>query len=207
MTIRLPTDGIFLYAYCPAITRESLAEVISRSASSGWPLLEERDAKSPSWLIGDARAPISVTLFPGQPWSKLHVDVVDDHLNQYGSQRIVDLLSWLCGATHARLARTSGASGIGVVKEQELDGALEVVDWFQYWSEPIVRRWGMARLSVGPFHRVLPLSEGGCSIILSAEPDDENMSRKAAAEFLGITLRPVYGVNPQTGERILVPWR
>ncbi len=92
------------------------------------------------------------------------------------------------------------------MSEGELDGQLEFVDWVQYWAEPIVRRWGVEQLRRGPFSRVEERERGAYLVLLADEPDAEGMSRRAAAEFLGIELRPLF-VKVSADKKSRVSWR
>ena len=70
----------------------------------------------------------------------------------------------------------------------------------------IVARWGVDALMAGPFSTVQRRADGAAMLLLAAEPDDQGMSRKSAAEFLGIRLRPLYA-KVADGARVELPWR
>jgi hypothetical protein len=127
-------------------------------------------------------------------------------LESYGAERFARFFVAACAATDVELGRSSAAYCIGYPTPSELDGPLEFVDWIQYWSAPIVARWGLEKLREGPFHRIDPFPDGAAAVWLAPDPFSPAMSRAAAAEFLGITLRPLVGDHPDTGERVHIPW-
>jgi hypothetical protein len=128
------------------------------------------------------------------------------HLESYGVERFARFFLAACAATEVELGRSDSAFCVGDPHTNELDGPLEFVDWIQYWSAPIVARWGLEKLRSGPFHRIDAFPDGAAAVWLAPDPFSETMSRAAAAEFLGITLRPLVGDHPDTGERVHIPW-
>jgi hypothetical protein len=104
------------------------------------------------------------------------------------------------------LARSFDEYAHGIIKEQELDGTLEFVDWFQYLSPNLAQRWD-AEVLHGAFGAASQLSSGAWCLWLGGSPMDELVGRRHAAEALGVTLRPAIGRNPKTGEPIVIPWR
>jgi hypothetical protein len=203
---RLPKDGIVLHGLGSSFSRDRMdAAVRAVSSEIDTPVLDVVTARYPEWRIGHPDVPVSISANPAAPWSEFCVSILDSHLERYGTDWIVELFKGLSIACNVGLSRTTAWGGVGFVREQELAGQLEFVDWFQYWAKPIVDRWGMAFLTAGPFHRVEAHSDG-CTLLLTAEPDDEGMSRKSAAEYLGVQLRPVFG-RLETGEPFQIPWR
>jgi hypothetical protein len=57
----------------------------------------------------------------------------------------------------------------------------------------------------GPFHKVDPDDRGGCTILLSGSPFEGGLQRKAAASYLGMTLRPLFAKNSR-GEPVRLEW-
>jgi hypothetical protein len=127
-------------------------------------------------------------------------------LESYGAERFARFFVAACAATDVELGRSSAAFCLGWPELSELDGPLEFVDWIQYWSAPIVARWGLEKLRSGPFHHIDAFPDGAAAVWLAPDPFSPAMSRAAAAEFLGITLRPLVGDHPDTGERVHIPW-
>ena len=204
---RLSKDGLAFHAHCPPITTEAFGLVVEAAESQQeLPVLGQSQDHYPSWQIGKSQAPLCLTLNPTAPWSELHVSIEDPHLEEYGAERLVRLLAWLSDEIGARLGRTTPVAAPGFVNPAELDGDVAFVDWFQYWAEPIIRRWGIPRLASGPFHRVEVRRNDACLLLLTAEPDDPMMSRQSAASYLGIDLPPIY-TQIVPGKRIQVPWR
>lgn len=112
----------------------------------------------------------------------------------------------LSEALRPSLARSFNELGHGIIEEPELSGSLEFIDWFQYLSSTLVSRWGLEVLRQGPFATVDVLPSGACCLWLQGSPIEVLVGRRAAAEALGITLRPLMGRNPRTGEPIVIPW-
>jgi len=203
---RLPKEGIVFHAYCPSLSADAFHETIGTANAALWPRLSRKQERYPSWTIGKIATPLSINLNPSSPWSELYVSVREHHLEEYGAEQLAELFAWLSDCTHARRGRTTGAVAPGFVRTDELDGQLEFVDWFQYWGASIVRRWGVSRLRAGPFHSVVTRADGAYVLLLAEQPDDETMSRRAAAEYLGIELRPIYA-QVEAGKPVRIPWR
>jgi hypothetical protein len=103
------------------------------------------------------------------------------------------------------LGRTFFGMRYGTVRPAEIEGPLQFVDWYQYFSPRIVDRWGISYLRKGPFYKVEEYSNGACGIWLTDSPLKQ-LGRRKAAEYLGIELPKLYVKNPQTGEQVEVPW-
>jgi hypothetical protein len=101
--------------------------------------------------------------------------------------------------------RTSNENFTMVGKSSELAGDIDGLDWFQYFSPRLARAWSMEYLRRGPFFRVEGFEDGAVSIFLAANPF-VRYSRRTAADYLGIRLRPVLGRNPVTGAQFVIPW-
>lgn len=126
---------------------------------------------------------------------------------QYAPPRIADAFTHICAALDADLARSDLGGGYGYIQERELEGPLEFIDWYQYLGPRIVKRIGKERLLQSPAFRITELDRGAILMMLAAGPWDEDWSRLAVANHLGITLRPVTARNPKTGEPIVLNWR
>lgn len=204
---RLPKDGIAYHAFCRPVaadTCHALVEAIARSL--GLPVVAASSDRYPEWRLGNGGGVLSLSVATESPWSQLHVGVEDEQLAHYGSARLAELLCAVSDGFGVRLGRTGARGGVAYVSESELAGSLEFVDWLQYWAQPIVARWGVDALMAGPFSTVQRRADGAAMLLLAAEPDDQGMSRKSAAEFLGIRLRPLYA-KVADGARVELPWR
>jgi hypothetical protein len=139
--------------------------------------------------------------------SELYVFPVDDEqLLAYTPRAIVDFLSGLCIALDVVLGRMfSLVHGFGTVKEPELVGKLEFLDWYQYLSPRIVSRYGIEYLRGGPFYKIEEYPSGGCCILLADSPE-QRLGRIKAAEYLGIKLPKLVGKNPITGQPLEIAW-
>jgi hypothetical protein len=92
------------------------------------------------------------------------------------------------------------------LEDDELSGDVAFVDWVQYWSAPIVARWGLDVLRRGPFARVDAHANGAASLWLARDPYDDSMSRAAATSYLGLPLGKIYSRDGKTGPWLAVPW-
>jgi hypothetical protein len=80
------------------------------------------------------------------------------------------------------------------------DGALTGLGWFQYFGPAIAGRWPDEVWQ--PF-RTMRGSDGAVGLILGDDPLRPRI--REAATALGLAIRPLYGRNPATGERIVIP--
>jgi hypothetical protein len=96
-------------------------------------------------------------------------------------------------------------AGEGLVQDAELEGAIEFIDWYQYFSPRVVERLGRERVMSAPAFKIIE-NDRGAIVMLLAEGPWQDFSRKRIAAHLGVTLRPCYGRNPATGEKIIIPW-
>jgi len=141
-----------------------------------------------------------------ESWSQVWVFVSEEAFQTLGQDLVGRVFVALSEALRPSLARSYDEGGHGIIKEPELSGSLEFIDWFQYLSPTLVSRWGLEVLRQGPFATVEALPSGACCLWLQGSPIDGLVGRRAAAEALGITLRPLIGRNPRTGEPIVIPW-
>jgi hypothetical protein len=123
----------------------------------------------------------------------------------YSQEVLVNLWSNTGASLRAALGRTFLEIGYGTVQVSEIEGPLQFVDWYQYFSQRVVDRWGIRYLRDGPFHRVEEYANGACGIWLAKSPF-ERLNRRSAAEYLGVTLPKLFGKNPQTGEPMELSW-
>ena len=148
---------------------------------------------------------VEVSLDPS-PRPSLMVSMSRDIVNAMGTELPQHLFD-LCRATGARLARSISAENFGLtlIAEEELEGALTALHWFQYLPPAVAARWGVAHLERGPFAQTLTDGDGSVALVLPGGPFAVTGQRDAAAH-LGFTLRPIVGRNPATGERIVIPY-
>lgn len=124
----------------------------------------------------------------------------------HGNEPLGQLLLEVCAEGDADLGRSFDESGTGSLEERETRLGPDSLDWIQYWGPAIVDRWGMEALRRGPFYRVHVYDNGGAGIWMGREPDQGMLSRRDAAAYLGLKLRPIYGRNPRTGKPVEIAW-
>jgi hypothetical protein len=122
--------------------------------------------------------------------------------------RAVPMADWLMGVSDALGARFARSyfSHVGVPTLAELDTGPDSVDWLQYFSADLIGRMRMP-LPGGPFHNVRMFESGGGGFSLGPSPFSDLMSQIAAADYLGLRLRPVLARNPATGTDFEMKWR
>ena len=112
----------------------------------------------------------------------------------------------ICAALDADIGRSDLGLGFGFVQESEVVGALEFVDWYQYFGPRVVERLGRERLLGSPAFQITEIECGAIVMLLAPDPWSENLSRRKVADYLGIVLPPLRARNPKTGEPIVIPW-
>jgi len=123
----------------------------------------------------------------------------------WGGDIIASFLTTLCRGIGVTLGRTY-RDGPGLVQPEELSGQVDFIDWFQYLSAPIAAKWDLAHLKAGPFSRVDVFGDGAVALVLGSDPFEGIMSRRRAADYLGIELAPRLVKGP-TGETISLDWK
>jgi hypothetical protein len=123
----------------------------------------------------------------------------------YAPPRLAEMFTRICAGLDADLGRSDLGGGYGLIRETELDGPLEFIDWYQYIGPRIVERMGRDRLLASPAFRMTTLESGAIVMQLATGPWDD-FSRTKVADHLGIRLRPLTGRNPMTGEPIVLNW-
>lgn len=124
----------------------------------------------------------------------------------YTHARIAEVFTQACAHLDAYLGRSDGGPGCGFVQDGEIDGPLEFIDWYQYLGPRVVERLGRGLVLSAPAFRITEDGRGAVVMLLASGPWDD-FSRRAVAAHLRVTLRPLYGRNPATGERVIIPWR
>ena len=107
-----------------------------------------------------------------------------------GGGAVVALLASLSDGLRVRLGRSVGEAFNETVFEREIDGAVDCLDWCQFFGSDLWSRWHLDHLRAGPFHEVRTCEHGGY-ILMGPSPFEPLKGIKAAAEYLGIQLRPV----------------
>jgi hypothetical protein len=100
------------------------------------------------------------------------------------------------------LGRTVREGFAMCVRPEEVapEGALTGLGWFQYFGPEIAGRWPPEVWE--PF-RTMRGNDGAVGLILGDDPLQPRI--RDAAEALGLSIRPLYGRNPATGEPFLIP--
>ena len=160
---------------------------------------------------------ISKFEFRGGARARLAVEVTDREWPMFGvfgmtadlftadrAAETARVLLALADGLRARFARSYfGDSAVPTVNE--LEQGPDSLDWLQYFGSAITNRFPKP-LSGGPFHATYTFDSGGAGIALGVSPFGDLLSRKAAAQYLGITLRPIRAKNPATGAPIELTW-
>jgi hypothetical protein len=123
-----------------------------------------------------------------------------------GQAAIARLFLGVVNAFPPILARSFNELAHGVINKSELEGALDFIDWFQYFSPRVVAKLGSEALSKVPEASVEFLASGACVLWLPGSPIDILRGRRAVAESLRIRLRPLVAKNPKTGYPLTIPW-
>lgn len=156
----------------------------------------------------DGQPPVNVS-WPAQPTRvEFAVGPIDRAtIESWRPAKIASLVKELWNSVGVELGRSfrGGGAGQGIVRESELDGALEFVDWMQYLSPRQAARWPRTVLESAPFYHIEPMSNGGWFLLLGPEPFDGLMSRRAVADHLGIRLPPLIGKD-MNGRPIELNW-
>ena len=193
-----PTDTDVAAAFDAAAAAIGLSFVNEQRSASG---VDRRYADSGVEPVG-----FSYTLTP--PCQALvSLGYYPSGREQYAPPRIAEAFTSICTALDADLGRSDLGGGYGYIQERELEGPLEFIDWYQYLGPRIVERIGRERLLASPAFKITELDRDAILMMLAAGPWDEDWSRLAVANHLGITLRPATARNPKTGEPIVINWR
>ena len=156
------------------------------------------------WFEGDAHiAQVSFASHHARPLVLLGLYQV--LLERAPATRAMDLLAAISTRLNLAIGRTSRYNMDCLPAEDEWEGALNMVDWFQYFGPELARRWTSDYLRSGPFERAEMFPGGAVALVVAPRPFGR-LPRRAPADYLGIALRPLYGRNPATGERIVIPW-
>jgi hypothetical protein len=133
---------------------------------------------------------IKTDIRPG--WTKLIVRISREQLTTHGAPALDALFESVCGAAGAHFARTFGMDEWALVEDGELAGAINALDWLQYFG-PRFGDWLGRRKSQWVTSRN---TAGGAQIVTVAiDPLSESwVTRQDAARDLSINLRPLPAV-------------
>jgi len=135
-------------------------------------------------------SPLTLSFCLEEPWSQAELAYLGrQKFECLGAQRMQGFLTGVCDELGARLGRSHGGGGYGLVQRDELDGELQEIGWLQYLSSPIVKRWGLETLLKGPFAGAFPARDGACVIQLGESPFELPLPKSAAAAYLGVPVR------------------
>jgi hypothetical protein len=151
--------------------------------------------------------PVVVSIETKGPWCQWALYPLEkEAFAAYGSNEIKAFLGDMCEATRVRLGRSFREGGFALVQERELTGQVDCLDWYQYFGPSLSEQFGRDVLAKGPFLEVERLKSGATAITMGASPFEEWVSIRTAAEYLGLSLRPMYTKDAQ-GNRIEIAWR
>lgn len=115
--------------------------------------------------------------------------VQDQHYREHGANFMSRIFARLSIAAEVELGRTF-VDMFECLTTQELTQGIKSLDWFQYFSANVVKRWGPEHLKKGPFYRIEEFENGAYGIWLSPTPFDMP-APEPFAEYLGIKLPPL----------------
>ena len=143
-----------------------------------------------SRLIAETiRTPVTTDVDVRPGWTTLRIHLTREQFIAHGPAAIEALFESLCETVDAHLARTDTADGWALIAEGELAGAIDAVDWIQYFG-PGFGNW------IGSKHSSLAearTTAGGAQIVtLRLDPSAPSwVARQEAAEELYVALRPL----------------
>lgn len=141
-----------------------------------------------------------------EKWGQLLLSrVYPSDFEKYGTLVIRNFIAAVSEAVELQLGRSYMSGGLTIVSERERGGKLECLNWIQFLGPEVVTRWGIDYLKNGPFHDVELREKGGCVILMGESPFERLKNIRAAADYLGITLRPVYSKDSK-GRRVRINW-
>ncbi len=202
----METEHTFYHGFCdPTLAVESQQEISEQvfgvAPPTGW--TARGDALSADFVLAGVSA-MTVRFNLRQP-SQLMTKTDANAWNALGLDAYAGLLFELSRRLRIILGRTSGPDLQDAVADEELAGALTALHWFQFLSPTTASRWTDHYLAAGPFERVLNNPSGGTALVLGGSPSKVT-GRRVAAAYLGVQMRPIFGRNPATGERIVIPY-
>jgi hypothetical protein len=137
-------------------------------------------------------------------WSYFGVfGIRPEFLEASGTGEVVSWLLTLSDELRCCFARTYSEATMPT-HEETVQGP-DCLDWLQYFSPDVARKWSLPFLQEGPFHNVVGFPSGGVGIQLGPWPFQPWMSVRAAADYLGLRLRPRMGTNYH-GQRVERQW-
>lgn len=140
----------------------------------------------------------------GSDWSYFGVfGLRPEFLEAVGTSEVVSWLLTLSDELRCCFARTYSEETMP--KREEAVNGPDCLDWLQYFSPDVAKQWSLPFLQQGPFHNVVGFTSGGVGIQLGPSPFEQWMSVRAAADYLGLRLRPRMGTNVR-GERVERKW-
>jgi hypothetical protein len=106
----------------------------------------------------------------------------------------LDVIAAACIATDATLGRTCHASGLDRITAAELQGAVDMMTWVQYFGPSISARLGCKRLHSAPFHSVAHLANEAHLARTTHGPGDTWpwSMRRPLMDLLGLAPRRLY---------------
>jgi hypothetical protein len=152
---------------------------------------------------GTERATCNLGIHGGR--SYVHVQVPAACVVELGSRELMDVLAGITRALRPDLARTHDSTFATALGPDEWVGTVTALDWFQYFGPALASAWPRSYLERGPFARVEMDRDGGVGVFLAERPGGQ-LPRQAAADYLGIRLRPLMARHPATGDPIVIPW-
>jgi hypothetical protein len=184
-----------------------------KSGTPGWQAIAAEHAQR----LGMEADQASAAEFVHPSGARIAIEMTDAEWNMFGvfgmradlftpdrARDTAACLLSLSDGLQARFARSYGGD-VSVPMNSELTTGPDSLDWLQYFCADVAQAMP-ARLEDGPFHDFWRFASGGAGISLGVSPLGDLLSCKAAAGYLGITLRPIRGRNPATGAPISLNW-
>ncbi len=203
------SDKLGYHLFLRAGPRTEIEARLDEAAQrAGLRLQGVRDTPHGERSYGDgSREPVEVAFEHGDVWTQCLVQAADRGLVEaYGLGRVEQFFVELSQGLGGILGRTFGDLFFSTINEREIREGLDCLDWLQYFGPSVAGRWGETVLVDGPFHKVTKVQGGAWVVTLGPGPFGEMRSKKLAADYLGIPLRPIYSKDSM-GNRIEIAWR
>jgi hypothetical protein len=194
---------IHYYGYFPTATAVAAWDVAATHAKRFDLALVESTDRDISYGVPDPNPTIALRREDGE-WSHFGVfGLRPAFVDAVGTAEVVQWLLTISDDLRCYLVR-SFSEETHPTPEEIVRGP-DALDWLQYFPPDVAKRWSLPYLEQGPFHKVVGLPSGGVGIQLGPSPFEHWTGVQAAADYLGIRLRPRM-VRSYRGELVERKW-
>ncbi len=173
--------------------------------ADGFALESASGATSRRFVSGSAVLDFSLD-WTGRPWREWMLHSIDEALlDQRGPDGVAKVLGITSEALGTELGRTFASGGTAVVRDSELTGSVDCLDWCQFFSSRLVAAIGWDRIASAPFTLVKRFSGGGAVALIGESPFHAQKGMQKVADHLGLVLRPVW-IRAADGSQRQLPW-